>query len=98
MLNESVIKDFLRRLVCCVIACLFIAVAGKIIISLRQSASHLFFPSDRERFIEVDRGDVLGTRSVVAADRITGVLYLVTDHGVCPLYQEDGSLMIYDAG
>lgn len=98
MLNESIIKDFLRRLCYCVVAFLFVGVLGRVMISLRHPASHLFFPSDRERFIEVDRGDVLGTRSVVAADRVTGVLYLVTDHGVCPLYQEDGSLMIYDEG
>lgn len=68
-------------------------------ITLQHPSTHLFFPADREKFVEIDRGMACGHRSVVAADRETGVLYLFTeDGGVSPLFQSDGELMIYDAG
>ena len=68
-------------------------------ITLQHPSTHLFFPADRERFIEIDRGMACGYRSVIAADRETGILYLFTeDGGVSPLFQGDGELMIYDEG
>lgn len=98
MSTEKVFKDFVRRLCCCVAACLLIGVLGRVMITLQHPSTHLFFPADRERFIEVDRGTACGHRSVVAADRETGVLYLFTEDGVSPLFQSDGELMTYDAG
>ena len=98
MLTEKAFKDFLRRLCCCVVAFLLVGVLGRVMITLQHHSTHLFFPVDRERFIEVDRGTACGHRSVVAADRETGVLYLFTEDGVSPLFQNDGELMIYDEG
>lgn len=99
MLTEGVVKDFLRRLCYCVVAFLLVGVLGRVMITLQYPSTHLFFPADRERFIEVDRGMACGHRSVVAADRETGVLYILTDDGgISPLFQSDGELMIYDAG
>lgn len=98
MSTEKVFKDFVRRLCCCVAACLLIWVLGRVMITLQHPSTHLFFPADRERFVEVDRGTACGHRSVVAADRETGVLYLFIEDGVSPLFQSDGELMIYDEG
>ena len=94
MLTEKTFKDFARRLCCCVVASLLVSVLGRVMITLQHPSTHLFFPADRERFIEVDRGTACGHRSVVAADRETGVLYLFTEDGVSPLFQSDGELMI----
>ena len=57
-----------------------------------------FFPTDGERFLKIDSGDVCGHAAIVYADSITGVMYMyVGGYGsFCPLYNEDGSLMIYD--
>ena len=99
MLAEKAFKDFVRRLCYCVVAFLLVSVLWRITLTLQHPFTHLFFPMDRERFIEVDRGTACGHRSVVAADRETGVLYLfIEDGGVSPLFQSDGELMIYDAG
>lgn len=98
MLTEKAFKDFLRRLCYCGVAFLLVGVLGRVMITLQHPSTHLFFPADRERFIEVDRGIACGHRSVVAADRETGVLYLFTEDGVSPLFQSDGELMTYDAG
>ena len=90
-------KDFVRRLIITVLLCSLVFVAMQTIESLQHRPTHLFFPADRERFIEVDRGMACGHRSVVAADRETGVLYIFTDDGgISPLFQNDGELMIYD--
>ena len=98
MLTKKAFKDFLRRLCYCVVAFLFVGVLWRVVITLQRPSTHIFFPADRERFIEVDRGTACGHRSVVAADRETGVLYLFTENGVSPLFQNDGELMIYDEG
>ena len=98
MLTEKAFKDFLRRLCYCVVAFLLVGVLGRVVITLQRPSTHIFFPVDRGRFIEVDRGTACGHRSVVAADRETGVLYLFTESGVSPLFQNDGELMIYDEG
>ena len=91
-------KDFVRQLIITVLLCSLVLVAPRVIDSLQHRPTHLFFPVDRERFIEVDRGVACGHRSVVAADRETGVLYIFTDNGgISPLFQNDGELMIYDA-
>lgn len=57
-----------------------------------------FFPADSERFLKIDSGDMCGHTATVYADSITGVMYIfVGGYGsFCPLYNEDGSLMIYD--
>lgn len=57
-----------------------------------------FFPSNSERFLKIDSGDMCGHTATVYADSITGVMYIfVGEYGsFCPLYNEDGSLMIYD--
>lgn len=57
-----------------------------------------FFPADSERFLKIDSGDMCGHSATVYADSITGVMYIfVGEYGsFCPLYNEDGSLMIYD--
>ena len=98
MLTEKAFKDFLRRLCYCVVAFLLVGVLWRVVITLQRPSTHILFPADRERFIEVDRGTACGHRSVVAADRETGVLYLFTENGVSPLFQNDGELMIYDEG
>lgn len=98
MLTEKAFKGFLRRLCYCVVAFLLVGVLWRVVITLQRPSTHIFFPADRERFIEVDRGTACGHRSVVAADRETGVLYLFTENGVSPLFQNDGELMIYDEG
>ena len=98
MLTEKAFKDFLRRLCYCVVAFLLVGVLGRVMITLQHHSTHLFFPADRDRFIEVARGVARGHRSVVAADRETGVLYLFTENGVSPLFQDDGELMIYVEG
>ena len=98
MLTEKAFKNFLRRLFYCVVAFLLVGVLWRVVITLQHPSTHTFFPADRERFIEVDRGTACGHRSVVAADRETGVLYLFTENGVSPLFQNDGELMIYDEG
>ena len=98
MLTEKAFKDFLRRLCYCVVAFLLVGVLWRVVITLQRPSTHIFFPADRERFIEVDRGTACGHRSGVAADRETGVLYLFTENGVSPLFQNDGELMIYDEG
>lgn len=98
MLTEKAFKDFLRRACYCIVAFLLVGVLGKVVITLQHPSTHLFFPTDRERFIEVDRGTACGHRLVVAADRETGVLYLFTENGISPLFKSDGELMIYDAG
>ena len=98
MLTEKAFKDFLRRLCYCVVAFLLVGVLWRVVITLQHPSTHIFFPADRERFIEVDRGTACGHRSVVAADRETGVLYVVTEDGVSPLFQNGGELMICDEG
>ncbi len=98
MLAEKAFKDFVRRLCYCAVTFLLVGVLGRVIITLQHPSTHIFFPADRERFIEVDRGTACRHRSVVAADRETGVLYLFTENGVSPLFQNDGELMIYDEG
>ena len=98
MLTEKAFKDFLRRLCYCVVTFLLVGVLGRVIITLQHPSTHLFFPSDRERFIEVDRGMACEHRSVVAADRETGVLYLFTENGVSPLFRNDRELMTSDEG
>lgn len=98
MSTEKAFKDFSRRLCYCIVGFLLVGVLGRVAITLQHPSTHLFFPADRERFIEVDRGTACGHRSVVAADRETGVLYLFTEDGISPLFQSDGELMIYDAG
>ena len=98
MLTENAFKDFLRRLYYCVVAFLLIGVLWRVVITLQRPSTHIFFPADRVRFIEVDRGTACGHRSVVAADRETGVLYLFTESGVSPLLQNDGELMMNDEG
>lgn len=59
-----------------------------------------FFPAEGERFLKIDSGEVCGHPATVYADSITGVMYIfVGGYGsFCPLYNEDGSLMIYDPG
>ena len=98
MLTEKAFKDFMRRACYCVVAFLLVGVLGRVVITLQHPSTHLFFSADRERFIEIDRGMACGHRSVIAADRETGVLYLFTENGISPLFQNDGELMIYDAG
>lgn len=60
-----------------------------------------FFLSDRSRFIYVDKDVVDNTTFYVMVDRVTNVMYLaVWDNGIkslTPLYNEDGSLIIYDS-
>ncbi len=57
-----------------------------------------FFPAGGERFLKIDSGEVCGHPATVYADSITGVMYIfVGGYGsFCPLYNSDGSLMIYD--
>lgn len=56
------------------------------------------FFTEEERFIKVDTGSVCGHNATVYADSITGVMYIfVGGYGsFCPLYNTDGTLMIYD--
>lgn len=61
-----------------------------------------FFSENEERFILVDMGtvktDVQERPMFVYADAVTGVMYICNFNlGWCsPLYNSDGSLMIYD--
>lgn len=97
MRKQDVINLSVRACIC-VALCLLLFVGHRVIATTRQPRTGLFFPTDRERFISVDRGAVLGAAANVIADRETGVLYLVTENGITPLYQNDGCLMIYDEG
>lgn len=54
------------------------------------------FPNDRELFIPVDKGEVLGRDAFVVADRNTGIMYIYTNGALSPLYNEDGELRIYE--
>lgn len=98
MRKQDVINIAARACVC-VVLCLLVIVGFRVAATTRQPRTGLFFPIDRERFVQVDRGSVLGAAASVIADRETGVLYLVTENnGITPLYQNDGCLMIYDEG
>lgn len=58
-----------------------------------------FFFEDRPRFMYVDKGEVVkGKQGFVIVDRVTGVMYLYidADNIMCPMYNEDGSLILYD--
>lgn len=54
------------------------------------------FPEDRELFIPVDKGEVLGGDAYAVADRNTGVVYIYTNGALSPLYDKEGNLMIYE--
>lgn len=97
MLKQDGINIAVRACIC-VVLCLLLLVGYKVVFTMRLPQTGLFFPADRERFIPVDNGEVLGSDAMVAADRTTGVLYLFTENGITPLYQNDGCLMIYDEG
>lgn len=66
--------------------------------SVEELQDGSFFPVDSERFLKIDSGKVCGHDATVYADSITGVMYIfVGGYGsFCPLYNTDGSLMIYD--
>lgn len=54
------------------------------------------FPKDRELFIPVDKGEVLGGDAYAVADRNTGVVYIYTNGALSPLYDKEGNLIIYE--
>ena len=62
------------------------------------------FFDDSPRFILVDRSVDFGLAATVSiyCDSVTGVLYMYIDGtyngGITPLYNSDGSLMLYDEG
>ena len=56
----------------------------------------IVFPEDRELFIPVDKGEVLGGDAYAVADRNTGVIYIYTNGALSPLYDKEGNLMIYE--
>lgn len=50
-----------------------------------------------ERFIWVDSvNDNLGTQYDILADKVTGVMYFESNRALCPIYNSDGSLVLYD--
>lgn len=49
-----------------------------------------------DRFILVDTGTVGNRISKVYADTVTGVMYITYNEGISPLYNGDGTLMMYD--
>lgn len=57
-----------------------------------------FFKDGEERFIKVDDGSMCGYPATVYADSITGVMYIFVgpSGSLSPLYNSDGTLMIYD--
>lgn len=54
------------------------------------------FPEDRELFIPVDKGEVLGGDAYAVVDRNTGVVYIYTNGALSPLYDKEGNLIIYE--
>ena len=56
----------------------------------------IVFPEDRELFIPVDKGEVLGGDAYAVTDRNTGVIYIYTNGALSPLYDKEGNLMIYE--
>ena len=56
----------------------------------------LVFPEDRELFIPVDKGEVLGGDAYAVVDRNTGVIYIYTNGALSPLYDKEGNLIIYE--
>ena len=56
----------------------------------------IVFPKDRELFIPVDKGEVLGGDAYAVADRNTGIVYIYTNGALSPLYDKEGNLIIYE--
>lgn len=58
------------------------------------------FFDNSPRFFLVDRSVDFGLAATVSiyCDSVTGVLYLYINGGITPLYNSDGSLMLYDEG
>ena len=56
----------------------------------------IVFPEDRELFIPVDKGEVLGGDAYAVADRNTGIVYIYTNGALSPLYDKKGNLIIYE--
>lgn len=54
------------------------------------------FPEDRELFISVDKGEVLGGDAYAVADRNTGIVYIYTNGALSPLYDKEGNFIIYE--
>ncbi len=54
------------------------------------------FPEDRELFIPIDKGEVLGGDAYAVADRNTGIVYIYTNGSLSPIYDKEGNFIIYE--
>lgn len=92
------IKKYLGT-ACLTAAILLVAVMFISIFSSFKSSvvdKGVVFPEDRELFIPVDKGEVLGGDAYAVADRNTGVVYIYTNGALSPLYDKEGNLIIYE--
>lgn len=92
------IKKYLG-IACLTAAILLVAIMFiSIFSSFKPSAvdDGIVFPEDRELFIPVDKGEVLGGDAYAVTDRNTGVIYIYTNGALSPLYDKEGNLMIYE--
>jgi len=83
--------------------CLVVLVTGLVFLLTGCNTSKSSNKGD-ERFIEVNgaSGTIVGNEYRIVYDRTTKVMYYMSDSlynkgSLCPLYNEDGSIMIYSS-
>lgn len=54
------------------------------------------FPDDRELFIPIDKGEVMGGDAYAVIDRTTGIVYIYTNGALSPLYDMEGNVITYE--
>lgn len=60
----------------------------------KNSENHYMYSG---RFECVESGYFDNASAAIVVDTETGVLYIRTAYGICPLYNSDGSLQLYDS-
>lgn len=87
----------------CIFLCILLIFMLSACVESAATQSGLFF-NNGQRFILVDESPNSGLPADVSIyyDSVTGVLYMYIDGcyngGITPLYNSDGSLMLYDEG
>lgn len=99
----------MKKIICiilCIVLIFTLCSCGnkKIVITKNNCVQPGSFFSDKTRFILVDESECSGIspRARIYCDTVTGVLYMyvvnVYQAGITPLYNSDGTLMLYDNG
>ena len=98
-------KKTISLTVCLIIVCIAVIIFGFIKYDFPKNAATqpgTFFFDNEDRFILVDYDKSSDGSIRVIADKVTGVMYLEYHYNFytsfCPLYNTDGTLMIYDEG